>query len=35
MKRHDFEFEKLIIPEAVSLAFHRFDFVVSPFQGAG
>ncbi len=35
MKSQDFEFEKVLIPEAVSLALHGLDFVVDPFQGTG
>jgi hypothetical protein len=31
----DFEFEKFLVPESVSLALHGFDLVVGPFQGAG
>jgi hypothetical protein len=27
MKRHNFEFEKLIISKTIGLAFHRFDFM--------
>jgi hypothetical protein len=35
MKRHNLEFEKLIISKAVGLAFHRFNFVIGTFQRAG
>ena len=32
MNGHDFEFEKVLISEAVSLSFHGFDFVVGAFK---
>ena len=35
MKRHNFEFKKLIISKAVGLAFHRFDLVIGTLQRAG
>ena len=35
MESQDFEFEKFLVTEAVSLTFHGFDFVVGAFQGAG
>ena len=35
MKCQDFEFEEFLVPEAVGLAFHGFDFIIGPFQGAG
>jgi hypothetical protein len=35
MKSRDFEFAKVLIPEALSLARHGLDFVVGPFQGTG
>ena len=34
MNRHDFEFEEFIVPVAVGLTFHGFDFVVGAFQRA-
>ena len=35
MKRQDFEFEECMVTEAVGLALHGFDLVVSRFQGTG
>jgi hypothetical protein len=35
MNCHDFEFEEFIIPVAISLPFHGFDFVVRALQRAG
>lgn len=35
VKGHDLELEEVIIPEAVCLSFHGFDFVVGPFQRTG
>jgi hypothetical protein len=35
MKRHNFEFEKLIISKTIGLAFHRFDFIIGTLQWAG
>ena len=34
MNRQDFEFEELLVSEAVSLSFHCFDFVVGALQRA-
>ena len=35
MKGHYFQLEKFIISESICLAFHSFDLVICPFQGAG
>jgi hypothetical protein len=32
MKCHNFEFEKLHIPKAISLTFQGFDFIVGIFK---
>ena len=35
MKSQDFEFEELMIAEAISLPLHSFNFVIGAFQRSG
>jgi hypothetical protein len=35
MNSQDFEYEELLVAEAVSLSFHGADFVVGTLQRAG
>ena len=34
VKAHDFQLEKFLVSEPISLPFHRFDFVIGPLQRA-